>query len=221
MIRLARILIAAAAISFVLGFSAVWLTGCAALDRRLFRTEVTRVPRVETTTNVVAVTNVLATVVVRTNVVQLAPDHTDPVTGITTPATLALRIIRETNNETLVTFHTNLEARTNFILATNLVDRPELVAGLHAAGALPVSWAGVVSTALLGALGVYRELRNRRIHRALIEGIEAGRDVIRALPEGKALDTEVRDKLVQYQDAAGVLNAVSGLVRAYTKPRSQ
>lgn len=111
--------------------------------------------------------------------------------------------------------------RTLYSVSTNdagqitLADRPAVTTGLEIGKALPIPYVGIGAGALAAALAVYRDIRNRNISRALVTGIEAGRELIKAV--NPKLDQQFVETLTAHQDAAGVTGAVDKIVQAVTK----
>jgi hypothetical protein len=104
---------------------------------------------------------------------------------------------------------------------TNFVANPVITGAATVVSALPFPFAGVAGV-LLGALPcMYAAFRNRKALVAVIQGIEAGRQVLQSTVEGKKLDAVVRGELIKHQDAAGVLKTVSNLVSDYTGNTTQ
>jgi len=58
----------------------------------------------------------------------------------------------------------------------------------------------------------YRQVRNRKINEALIQGVETARAVLETTPQGQAADAQFVRWLVDHQKEAGVFTTVSGLV---------
>lgn len=100
---------------------------------------------------------------------------------------------------------------------TNYVVSPAVATVTAVAGALPIPWAGTVASLLGLGASLYVGARRRRLTVALVEGIEAGRVLLQASPEGRALDAQVRDALIHHQEIAGVLGAAATLVSKYTQ----
>lgn len=110
---------------------------------------------------------------------------------------------------------------TNIVLKV----RPEIEGGAKILTALPFPFAGVAGTLVGFAASAYLALRQRKVAVALVQGIEAGRELLQNTPEGQKLDTKLKDELIKHQEAAGVVNAVAKLVNRYTgdtvKPTAQ
>src|SRR5262249_51158887 len=58
----------------------------------------------------------------------------------------------------------------------------------------------------------YRQVRNRRVNEALIQGVETARAVLATTPQGQAADAQLVKWLMEHQKEAGVFATVSGLV---------
>ncbi len=99
---------------------------------------------------------------------------------------------------------------------TNLVALPAVDAGIRAAGSvvdLVVPGVGsLVALALGGLYHVYCQARNKKVSAALVQGVETAREVLATTPQGQALDAALVKWLRDNQKAAGVIEAVAGLV---------
>ncbi len=164
------------------------LSGCATLDRA-YRTEVamTNAPVVEVRTNIVLV-----------------------------PST-----VKEPGGTNLVTvFETNFVPvfATNYVQVpvTNLVASPGVVATIDGTGAVINTFApgigSIVALALGGLYHGYRQVRNRRVNEALVQGVETARAVLTTTPQGQAADAQLVKWLMDHQKEAGVFAVVSRLV---------
>ena len=58
----------------------------------------------------------------------------------------------------------------------------------------------------------YRQVRNRRVNEALVQGVETARAVLTTTPQGQAADAQFVKWLMEHQKEAGVFTTVSGLV---------
>src|SRR4051812_25496270 len=125
----------------------------------------------------------------------------------TVVVTNTLPIVTERTNVVYVTnatsgavsgFATREPVVTNFVTvtATNLV---------------PV-FGSIVALALGGLYHGYRQVRNRKVNEALIQGVETARAVLTTTPQGKAADAQLVKWLMDHQQEAGVLSTVSDLV---------
>ena len=99
---------------------------------------------------------------------------------------------------------------------TNYAPNPVASAAAQTVAAMPFPFAGTAGVALGWMLTAYAAIKNRKLASALVSGIEAGRQILQTTPEGKALDSQVKDALISHQEAAGVLNAASALVNQLT-----
>ena len=99
---------------------------------------------------------------------------------------------------------------------TNLVAKPEAEATIAAAGSVLNTFLPGVGSILALALGGlyhgYRQVRNRKINEALIQGVETARAVLETTPQGQAADTQFVRWLMEHQKEAGVFTTVSTLV---------
>lgn len=99
---------------------------------------------------------------------------------------------------------------------TNYTVAPAVGTVTAIAGALPIPWAGTIASILGLGASLYVGARRKKLTVALVEGIEAGRTLLQASPEGRALDAQVKDALIHHQEIAGVLGAAARLVSQYT-----
>jgi hypothetical protein len=68
----------------------------------------------------------------------------------------------------------------------------------------------------------YRQVRNRKVNEALIQGVETVRAVLTTMPQGHAADAQFVNWLMDHQKEAGVFTTVSGLVEQLTdKPAAK
>ena len=58
----------------------------------------------------------------------------------------------------------------------------------------------------------YRQVRNRRVTGALVQGVETARAVLTTTPQGQAADAQFVKWLMEHQKEAGVFTTVSALV---------
>jgi hypothetical protein len=103
---------------------------------------------------------------------------------------------------------------------TNLVAEPKATAAIEAAGSLLNTFmpgvGSIVALALGGLYHGYRQLRNRKVNEALIQGVETARAVLTSTPQGQGVDTQFVKWLMGHQREAGVFNAVSSLVEEFS-----
>ncbi len=172
------------------------LTGCSFVERQAYRKEVTSTPGPLLASNVVTEATPF-----------LTPAFTNLTTLEVTPAKVEVR---------------EIPVSTNFvwgpsILHTNLVPIPAVQSTIEAgAAALPFPWAGAGGIALGWLYTAYAAFRNKQAAKALVTGIEAGRAILQNTPEGRVLDHAIKDKLIEHQELAGVLNIVGKIVNKFT-----
>jgi len=188
------------------------LCGCSALDRA-YKREVswTTAPAVQAVTNTVVVTNTVAVVSERTNVVYVT-NAAGAVSGYLAREPVATNLVLAVVTNLVPVYVTNLVP----VAVTNLVERPEALAGIQSAGAAINTFApgvgSIVALALGGLYHGYRQVRNRKVNEALVQGVETARAVLTTTPQGKAADAELVKWLMEHQREAGVLSSVSDLV---------
>ena len=74
----------------------------------------------------------------------------------------------------------------------------------------------ILALALGGLYHGYRQVRNRKVNEALIQGVETARAVLTTTPQGQAADAQFVKWLMDHQKEAGVFTTVSGLVEQLT-----
>jgi hypothetical protein len=194
----------------------VCASGCSTLDGA-YQREVgfSELPVVHTVTNTVVVTNVVPQVVERTSVVYLT-NSLGAVSGYVAREPVATNFITMVVTNFVPAFVTNLVQ----VPVTNLVARPEAEATIQATGAVVNTFApgvgSIVALALGGLYHGYRQLRNRKVNEALIQGVETARAVLTTTPQGQAVDAQFVKWLMEHQKEAGVFATVSGLVDQLT-----
>jgi hypothetical protein len=165
--------------------------GCSTLDRA-YRQEVswTQRPGVQVMTNEVVATS-LVPVVVEPGVTKWVPASVTNFVPV---------------------FYTNLVQ----VPVTNLVARPEAEAAIGSIGTVVDAFApgvgSLVALALGGLYHGYRQVRNRKVNEALVQGVETARAVLATTPQGQAADAELVKWLMAHQKEAGVFTTVAGLV---------
>ena len=114
----------------------------------------------------------------------------------------------------LPVFYTNIVQ----VPVTNLVAKPEALAAIDATGSVVNTFmpgiGSIFALALGGLYHGYRQIRNRKVNEALVQGVETARAVLTTTPQGQAADDALVAWLKAHQREAGVLGAVSGLVEA-------
>jgi len=191
----------------------VTLSGCATLDRA-YDTEVTWAdqPVVKVVTNTVVVTNVVPQIVERTKIVTVTNDVTGAVSGYVAREPVATNFVTSLVTNAIPVFETNLVQ----VPVTNLVARPEAMATIAATESVVNTFlpgVGSVLALLLGGLyHGYRQLRNRRVNEALVQGVETARAILETTPQGQAADAAFVKWLMEHQKEAGVFTTVATLV---------
>jgi len=74
----------------------------------------------------------------------------------------------------------------------------------------------LLALALGGLYHGYRQIRNRKVNEALIQGVETARAILTTTPQGQAADAQSVKWLMEHQREAGVFTTVSGLVEQLT-----
>jgi hypothetical protein len=206
-----------AAVVFAAAMVAAGLSGCSTLDRG-YRQEVTwtNAPVVQVVTNAVVVTNTVPLVIERTNVVYVTNATTAAVLGYATREPVATNMVMAVWTNFVPVFFTNVVT----VPVTNLVAKPEALAAIEATGSVVNTFApgigSIVAMALGGLYHGYRQVRNRKINEALIQGVETARAVLSTTPQGQAADAQFVKWLMDHQKEAGVFTTVSGLVEQLT-----
>jgi hypothetical protein len=201
------VVIAAASALLVCG------SGCSTLDRA-YKQEVTwtNAPVVQVFTNTVVVTNTVPAVTERTNVVYVTDAATGAVSGYALRVPVATNLVPAVVTNFVPVFMTNLVQ----VPVTNLVAKPEALATIDAAGSVVNAFGpgigSIVALALGGLYHAYRQVRNRKVNEALIQGVETARAVMTTTPRGQAADAQFVKWLMEHQKEAGVFATVSGLV---------
>ena len=197
--------------------AAAALTACGTLDRA-YKKQVgwTNAPVVETLTNTIVATNTVAQVTEQTNLVFVTNETTGAVSGYATREPIATNFVTKLVTNFVPVFHTNLVQ----VPVTNLVAKPEVEATLQAAGSVVNTFlpglGSIVALALGGLYHGYRQIRNRKVNEALVQGVETARAVLETTPQGQAADAQFVKWLMEHQKEAGVFTTVSTLVDTLT-----
>src|SRR5512137_1233268 len=203
----------AAAVAGALALLVACASGCSTLDRA-YRQEVrwTNAPVVQVFTNTVVLTNTVPVVVERTNIVYLTNTATGAVSGYMSREPVATNLVTAVVTNVVPVFYTNFVQ----VPVTNLVAKPEAEAAIQAAGSVVNTFApgvgSILALALAGLYHGYRQVRNRKINEALVQGVETARAVLTTTPQGQAVDAQFVKWLMDHQKEAGVFTTVSGLV---------
>jgi hypothetical protein len=185
---------------------------------RAYKQEVTwtNAPVVQVVTNTVVVTNLVPQVVERTSIVYVTNAASGAVSGYATREPVATNIVAAVVTNFVPVFYTNLVQ----VPVTNLVAKPEAEAAIQAAGSVVNTFApgigSIVALALAGLYHGYRQVRNRKVNEALVQGVETARAVLTTTPQGQAADAQFVKWLMDHQKEAGVFTTVSGLVEQLT-----
>ena len=192
--------------------------GCSTLDRAAYKQEVTwtNAPVVHVFTNTVVVTNTVPVVTERTNVVYVTNAVSGTVAGYAVREPVATNMVTAVVTNFVPVFYTNLVQ----VPVTNLVAKPEALATIEATGSIVNTFApgigSILALALVGLYHGYRQVRNRKVNEALIQGVETARAVLTTTPQGQAADAQFVKWLMEHQKEAGVFATVSGLVDQFS-----
>lgn len=197
----------------VVAASVLLCTGCSTLDRAYTRQVTwTNAPVVQVVTNRVVVTNYVAQVSERTNIVFVTNAISGAVSGYATHEPVATNFATLIQTNLVPVFFTNLVQ----VPVTNLVAKPEAEATIQAAGLVMNTFLPGIGSILALALGGlyhgYRQVRNRKVTEALIQGVETARAVLETTPQGQAADAQFVKWLMEHQKEAGVFATVTTLV---------
>ncbi len=204
----------AAMVAAALAMLALCASGCSTLDRAAYRQEVmwTNAPVVHVFTNTVVVTNTVPVVTERTNVVFVTNAVSGAVSGYAVREPVATNMVTAVVTNVVPVFMTNPVQ----VPVTNLVAKPEALATIEATGSIVNTFAPGIGSILALALGGlyhgYRQIRNRKVNEALVQGVETARAVLATTPQGQAADAQFVKWLMEHQKEAGVFATVSGLV---------
>jgi len=190
------------------------LSGCATVDRAAYNAEVTwtNVPAVHVFTNTVVVTNVVPVVTERTNVVFVTNATSGGVSGLAAREPIMTNWVTSIVTNVIPVFMTNMVQ----MPITNLVGKPGVEASIDATGAIINTFmpgiGSVVALALGGLYHGYRQVRNRKVNEALIQGVATARAILITTPQGQVVDAKYVKWLMEHQREAGVFTTVSDLV---------
>jgi len=150
----------------------------------------------------------------RTNVVYVTNAMSGAVSGVATREPVATNFVTAVVTNLVPVFMTNVVQ----VPVTNLVAKPEVEATIGAAGSVINTFApgvgSIVALALGGLYHGYRQVRNRKVNEALVQGVETARAVLTTTPQGKAADAQFVKWLMDHQREAGVFSTVSDLVES-------
>lgn len=189
------------------------ISGCATLDRS-YDTEVTwtNAPVVKVVTNIVVVTKTVPQVVEHEWIVMVTNQATGKVSGYVEREPVATNLVTLRVTNTIPVFETNTVA----VPVTNLVARPEALAAIGATGTIVNTFlpgiGSIVALLLGGVYHGYRQVRNRKVNEALVQGVETARAILERTPQGQATDAQFVKWLMEHQKEAGVFTTVATLV---------
>jgi hypothetical protein len=167
-------------------------------------------------TNTVVVTNTVPQIVERTNVVYVTNAATGTVSGQAMREAVATNFVTEVVTNLVPVYMTNFVQ----VPVTNLVAKPGAEAAISATGSIVNTFApgigSIVALALGGLYHGYRQVRNRKVNEALVQGVETARAVLATTPQGQAADAQFVRWLMDHQREAGVFTTVSDLVEQLT-----
>jgi len=176
---------------------------------RAYQQEVTwtNVPTVHVFTNTVPI------VTERTNVVFVTNELSGAVSGYAVRGPVATNFVPMTVTNMVPVFMTNLVQ----VPVTNLVDKPGVVATIDATGSIINTFmpgiGSIVALALGGIYHGYRQVWNRKVNEALVQGVETARAILTTTPQGQTVDGQFVRWLMDHQKEAGVFTTVSDLVQ--------
>jgi len=152
----------------------------------------------------------------RTNILYVTNAATGSVSGYVAREPVATNVVTVVQTNLVPVFMTNVVQ----VAVTNLVARPEMLATIEATGSIVNTFlpgiGSIVALALGGLYHGYRQVRNRNVNEALVQGVETARAVLTTTPQGQAADAAFVKWLMEHQKEAGVFTTVSGLVDAYS-----
>jgi hypothetical protein len=189
------------------------LGGCATLDKA-YKAEFawTNAPMVTVVTNTVVVTNLVPQIVERTKLVMVTNETSGTVSGYVAHEPVATNLVTLLVTNTIPVFETNLVQ----VPVTNLVAKPAALATIEATRGVVNTFlprVGSMLALLLGGLyHGYRQVRNRKVNEALVQGVETARAILETTTQGKAADGQFVKWLMEHQKEAGVFTTVAGLV---------
>lgn len=188
-------------------------TGCSTLDRAYDReVTMTEQPVVHVYTNTVVVTNFVPTLIERTNVVLATNELSGEVTGHVVREPVATNLVELVQTNFVRVFETNIVS----VPVTNLVAKPGAESIIQGAATITNTLApglgSLVALALGGLYHGYRQVRNRKVNEALVQGVETARAILETTPQGQAADSQFVKWLMEHQKEAGIFTVVSQLV---------
>jgi hypothetical protein len=99
---------------------------------------------------------------------------------------------------------------------TNLVAKPGAESIIQGTATIVNTFApglgSLFALALGGLYHGYRQVRNKKVNQALVQGVETARAILETTPQGQQADAQFLKWLMENQKAAGVFTVVSDLV---------
>lgn len=127
-------------------------------------------------------------------------------------------VLREVVTNVMGNLFTNQVETVEYV--TNYVAKPSVETAIGLTEAIP-GWGGLASTVLAGALGVYVNSLNKKraaaLASALVTATEAGRDVLKSIPDGDRIDKLFLDAMIKAQLTKGQADPITKLVKELTK----
>ena len=124
-------------------------------------------------------------------------------------------VIFESKDESMLHRH-SVERTSAQSLLANLVTKLEADATSEAVDSVVNTFlpgiGSILALVLGGAYHGYRQVRNRKVNEALIQGVETARAVLETTPQGQAADAQFVRWLMEHQKEAGDFTTVSTLV---------
>ena len=197
--------------------AALMVGGCRTVDRAYNQAVTpTLAPVVSVVTNTVVITNTVTEVVERTNLVLVTDAVTGALSGYVTREPVTTNVVTVIQTNLVPVFYTNVVQ----VPVTNLMAKPEMLATIEATGSIVNTFlpgiGSILALVLGGAYHGYRQVRNKRVNEALVQGVETARAVLTSTPQGQAADAAFVKWLMEHQKEAGVFTTVSGLVDQFT-----
>ena len=186
-----------------LAVAAFAFTGCGTMNRLLLQPQVTNAPVAVVT----AVSNPVVTMSVApvTNYILL----TNSAGAVTTTQITNYVPFLVTNYQAVLL--TNIVERP----VTNWLERPAVETAITAGGGVLNGFfpglGGLVTAGLMGAYHIYASVQNKKVNKALTQGVETAREIIQTTPQGQAVDAAFVTWLQKHQTANGVISTVASL----------
>lgn len=196
----------------VAGLAVCLFAGCGTLDRAYNKQVATEpVPVVTAATNAVVSSNQVAEIVTRWRAV-----YETNAAGMVSVADIVEPVATNYVTKLVTNFVPVLLTNYVSVPVTNLVAKPETEATIQAAGAVVNTFLPGIGSVLALALGGlyhgYRQVRNRKVNEALVQGVETARAILETTPQGQAADAAFVKWLMTHQKESGVFTTVSTLV---------